>query len=423
MSRLPRARGGRTSPVLLGALASGLGIYLFQVVAARALDEQRLAPVAVLWTLQYLAFATLHHPGETYVAAVATRHGASSSEARLASRVVLRCSAAAGSVVGLVAWLLAPSLLSGDAGLALPAAAIVLVYGAFCVVRGMLVGQRRPGAYACATATDALLRVLLAVLVVALGATTARVAWTLPSGAAAVLLWFVIVDAPARRRDRKPDGADGAAGLTAATARLGPLSFLGASTAAALLAQTLLAGAPVLLAVTGGEPAVVSTAFLAFALARAPLVLGFGGLLALVVPFVERVRQDVVPGGGVAYAVRRFTLWTVVATAVAAVGGAVVGPTAVRVLFGAAFEPGAAVMGLVSAGSVLAGAGLLLTQAAVVLGVSRAVVLAWAGGLAVAGAVWACAPGDDLFRVAIAFAVGESTAALGLLRLARSSPG
>lgn len=411
-------RRGRVPPVLAGAVVSGLGIYAFQVVAARALDGERYAPVAILWTLQYLVFAIVLHPGETYVAAQATRHGVRSAQVRAACVAVLACSGVLSVLAAAVSLLLEEQLLGGDPWLAIVAGSVVLVYGGFVVVRGLLIGSDRRHAYAWATVTDAVLRVVVAALVVFAGATTAGLAWTLPSGAAAVVVWYLVAHIRARPgatprwRGRSRNRGERASTEAAS------LRFLGSAALAALLAQTLLAGGPLLLAAADARPVDVSTAFVTFTLARAPLVIGFGGLLSQVVPMVLRLRADGNPTA-LRSAIRRLAAATAGLTLLSGALGAAAGPAAIRGVFGPSYAPSAGVVALVAGGAVLAGAGLLLNQAGMVLGLERLLPLTWGCALGVAGLLWFALPGDPLARVALAYAGGELAAVLGFLVLAR----
>ena len=393
-----RARRLCPSALLLGAVASAAGIYIFQVVAARALDERAYAPLTVLWTVQYLVFAIVLHPGETYVAREVLSSGPRSEAVREAIGAVFVMTAALAMGAGVAGLLLADQLLGGDRSLAGVAVAVVVTYGAFVVVRGVLLGAGREPAYAWATASEALLRtaLLLALIGVGRGSTTASLAWTLPSGAVAVVVWYLLRNA--RGRFCWPRWGGGRS-----------LGFLGVSAGAALAAHTLLAGAPVLLAVDGANPGDVSTAFVAFTLARAPLVLGFGGLLAQIVPRVLHLQQQG-EDGALQAALLRLLAVSSALTGVAALLGAALGPGLVALVFGDDLAPGRGAAALVSAGSVLAGAGLLVTQAAVALGRVRWLPLPWLLGLCAAALLWTTLPGQDVLRVSTAFAGGELVA-------------
>ena len=87
-------RGGATSTVLVGAMVSGLATYGYQVLGVRALGEEAYAPVSVLWTVQYLAFAILLFPFEAFIA--------SGGPGRAAK--CLRWTLALTTVIGLGLW-------------------------------------------------------------------------------------------------------------------------------------------------------------------------------------------------------------------------------------------------------------------------------------------------------------------------------
>jgi O-antigen/teichoic acid export membrane protein len=180
-----------TTWVVAGSAVSGVAAYGFQLVGARALGEQAYAPIGVLWTLQYLAFAVPLISVESYLTRLRAR--ALHQPSALRGPLLRTCAwvAVMAVVVGAVTWRWRDALYAGDAQLAVVAAVIVAAYGAFAVVRGLLAGAERFRLYAVGTGAESLLRLLLVVPVVWLVGTTAGVAWTMPVGPLLVLSWWL----------------------------------------------------------------------------------------------------------------------------------------------------------------------------------------------------------------------------------------
>lgn len=408
-----RALLGRRDPVLLGAVAAGLAIYGFQIVAARALDEDGYAVLSVLWTLQYLAFAVVLHPAETFLARSTAVHGGA-PVVQHANRVVAAW--AASIATGVVAvGALNPTLLGGDRALAVAAGVTVMTYGVFVIVRGGLVGQGDETRYAWVTGGESVLRLAAAGVAVPFGVSTRSLSWMLPAGACVVLLLNRLVPRSGDPSDRSPASTALAAEGTGVVAVATPISrFLGHAVLASGAAQGLLAGAPLLLALQGAAPAAVATAFVVFALARAPLVLGFGGMLSRASASFERSARRA-NFGGLRVAVMRTAGVGMLMALSAGAAGAVAGPTVCRLAFGSGLVPSPVVAGLVAAGATLAATGMVLEQAAFALQTERAVMRSWMIALAVALLLVLALDGNPLRDVSLAFLGAELTAVVLLL--------
>jgi hypothetical protein len=63
-SPTPDTRGSGTSYMVVGTLVAAIGAYLFQLIAGRVLGPTALAPITVLWTIQFLVFTTVFMPME-----------------------------------------------------------------------------------------------------------------------------------------------------------------------------------------------------------------------------------------------------------------------------------------------------------------------------------------------------------------------
>ena len=161
----------------------------------------------------------------------------------------------------------------------------------------------------------------------------------------------------------------------------GPLAFLSGAAVAQLVSQTVLTGAPVLLALAGGAPHEVTSMFAALALFRAPYVVAVGSVPQLTV----RVTQRSLAGEQAALRtlVRSLLVVTVVAAGVAGLVGAWIGPDLLRLVFGDTVEVPAGQAAVMVAGCTVAVANLLLMVVA--LAEDRPGSSAWAWAVAVAG--------------------------------------
>jgi O-antigen/teichoic acid export membrane protein len=197
---------------------------------------------------------------------------------------------------------------------------------------------------------------------------------------------------------------------------LAPARFLFGAGLSQLVHQVLLTGGPVLLALSGGSPAEVTLLFAALALFRAPymLALGLAGQLSAHVARLAG-RGD---GTAVAALVTRLLAGGAVLGLLGALGGALLGPWLLPLVFGpeVTMAPGQAAV--VAAGCSLALACLGLTVVALARGAARRSAAAWLGATVAATALFGllvlttgASPSD---RVAWSFLVAEAVALAGL---------
>ena len=400
------ARSNGVLAVLVGSGLSGLAAYGFQVLGTQALGAEGYAPVGVLWTLQFLLFSVILYPVETWVTRlrVTSDHPGGAAHRQAVMRRLGVMIAATAVVLGLAAWLARGPLFHDSPALAAIVPFSLLAYGAYVVVRGLLAGGGLYVPYATATGVESLFRLLLAGLVVLAGATTTRLAWTLPSGALiAAALWW----------SRSRAGGTDSAPLLPEGAEPGPGRFLAATVAANAAAQTLLAAGPLVAVPLGATAAQVSVCFVTVTLVRAPLVFGYGGLLSRLLPPLTRRAQ-----AGDTAGLRSLGLRVVpVALAAGALGGliaALLGPAVVQAFFGAGFRPEPVFIGTAAAAALLATGNLLLNQVLVARHSEQRLVLPWLGALAVAGFVLWLVPGSALTAIGVALLAGELAALAGL---------
>jgi hypothetical protein len=189
-----------------------------------------------------------------------------------------------------------------------------------------------------------------------------------------------------------------------------PLAFVGGTGAAQLVGQAVLTGSPVVLAAAGGAPAAVTALFAGLSLFRAPYTL----LLGAVAPLTGRLTALAVAGrGGRLDRLRVLVVAGAVAAAVlAAAVGWLLGPWAVRLVFGGGVVLERSTAVPVAAGSALAMANLLLTLLVIARGRVLHLLRSWLLSLLPGAVLLAVAGAGSSTAVASAFAVVEAAALL-----------
>jgi hypothetical protein len=270
------------------------------------------------------------------------------------------------------------------------------------VLRGSLAGRGRMGAVAVSLVAENAVRCLLVAVLL-----LAQVHDPVAHGLCLVAGSLVALWPGAWRLDE------------AGASRGGSLSFLGGAATGQLLAQGVLTGGAVVLALLGGSPAEVTAVFATLALFRAPYMVVLGTL-----PQVTHHVTGLVEAGDLR-ALRllagRLAVLGAAVVMLGAVIGATAGPALVRAVFGDTVEIGRSDAGVIATGCALAMVNVVLMVAALALDRPGRVAGAW--GLAVlAGAVvllsttWL----QPVERVAVAFLAAE-VAATVLLAVAASS--
>jgi hypothetical protein len=208
-----------------------------------------------------------------------------------------------------------------------------------------------------------------------------------------------------------------AGGAVAPSARSS--AFLGGAATGQLLAQGVLTGGAVLLALLGGSPAEVTAMFAALALFRAPYMVVLGTLPQV----THRVTGLVEVGdvGTLRTLARRLVVLGAATVAVAAVAGGLLGPTLVRAVFGATVDVGAGAAAVIATGCALALVNVVTMVAALAQDRPERVVVSWGLALLVGGvALLALRPLPAPDRVAAVFLVTEVVAAVALAVVASS---
>lgn len=388
----PTAVRGARRHLAAVALAPVLA-YAVQVAGGRLLGPSGFAPVSALWTVLFLATTALVVPVEQYVA----------REVDAGRRVLQRGRITAGvlaTTVLLPVALVALTLERAFDGrpMFLPITATMMLGMTIALVaRGVYTGRRRFDLYARSIVLEGVARLVLALSGYAVTRDALGMSWGLALGA------FLALVGPFRRLDGTAprDRADRA------------VAFLGPYVIATIAAQALLASAPLVIAVLGAGAAATSVAFVTFTTLRTPVTLMIAAQARVLSAFLA------LRAGGeedrLTLLARRGAFGGLVLAAPAGLLGALVAPSAIVLLFGAAFRPDATFAGLVTAGATLAIANQYVGQASVARGRTRGLAAAWLTGLASAVAVLIARPPLTVEgRVALAF-VGGELVTLGLL--------
>lgn len=404
--------GSRRAPVALaaGSVVSGLLAYVLFVLVTRGLGAEEAAPVSVLWTQWTFAAAALTFPLQHWItrSIVAGHEGDVRSAApRVAAFVV-----AASLGLGLLAWLLRDRLFGrDDAWFPVLVVLVMLSSAAVGVMRGGLAGHGRFAAVAWSLVAENALRCALVGVLLLADVRDPEVHGLALVAGGLVALW------PSAWRIGGDGTGDGRA-----------LEFLGGAATGQLVAQTVLTGGPVLLALLGGSPVGVTAMFATLALFRAPYMVVLGTLPQL----TERVTTYVVEGAvdRLLSLARGLGVVTVVAVPLAAVLGAALGPRLLRLVFGSTVDVTAEVAAVLAAGCTLAVANVVLMVAALAGAWPSRVALAWGGAVVVglvaalvlAGASAVTRTAGVFLAVEVAATVALAVVAWGSLRLGRSRP-
>ncbi len=388
-----------TSALAVGSVVTGVLAYVFFAVTTRALGPETAAPVSVLWTYWSFSAAAMTFPLQHWIARTAAAHR-DESDVRSALPRLISVVLFTALLIGLVSWVAREQLFHRD-GLAFPSlmAAVTLGAGVLGVSRGTLTARRRFRTLAAALVAENALRCLTAVLLV-----LADVHHPVAYGAALLVGYVVVLASPASLRLRRSADRLGSAPS---------LRSLRGASGGQLLAQIVLTGAPVLLALAGGMPVDVTAMFAGLALFRAPYVVVLGLVSQLTGLLTTWVVQD--RRSSLDHARRLVAGLTVAAAAFAAVLGSTVGPALVRLIFGSEVRLEPLHTMLLAIGNAVALGSLVLTILVLARDRSAGVARAWLIACLVAGVFFTMAGGDSLDRACWTFALAQGAALLVLL--------
>lgn len=401
MGREGRGAKRDSTALALGSVASGLLAYAVFALTTRALGPADAAPVSILWTYWSFAGAALTFPLQHWIARSVAVHGEGAIRRSLPrlSLVLLGTSLA----LGALAWILREPLFR-RADLWFPGLVVLVTVGSAVigVVRGGLAARGRFGSLAGSLVAENAVRcALVGALMLADVRAAVGYGLCLVAGHLVAAFW------PASLRFGRTNTFGAAPS---------PLAFLSGAASAQLLAQIVLTGGPVLLALTGGTPGEVTVLFAALALFRAPYMVA----LSLVSQLTGRIAGMVVGGdqGGLRRTRSAVLSSTAAATVLAALVGVTAGPALLRLIFGSQVELAPALAGVVAVGSTVAIANLVLTVSVMAQAPPSAVAWSWVAAVSAAGmAFLAMGALSPLARTSWSFLVAEAVA-FGALLLA-----
>jgi O-antigen/teichoic acid export membrane protein len=378
-----------------GTVVAGIAAYAYIAVGTREYGAASFAPIAVIWSVWPAAAAGFGFPLEQWIARelAAGPRGEARVHAMLRSAlpaIVAICVAA-----GLVCWAVGNRVF-GESGLLYPVLLVAVSLGAASmgVLRGGLAGQGRYQASAVATALENAVRLLAALVVVGAGWGVKAYAAVLVLGPLVGLLWPTAF----RYRRSGARGADGAPGL-------------GELAGAALLAQIVLAAAPVILAAMVGATAAVTAVFVSLALLRAPYLIAVG----ISVRALPRLTRSLASGAtAMGSLLRRIAFGSAIGAIVAAAIAPLLLPGLVGLVFGDEAVPPDGTLSGLAAGVVGAHGALAAMVVLIAAGRSRIALRAWIVACLANAGLLAVLPIVPEVRVAAAFAGAEIVAVIAM---------
>jgi O-antigen/teichoic acid export membrane protein len=408
-----------TAAVGVGLIVAGLSAYGFLFFADKALSKTAYSPLGVLWSMVFLIGPGLFLPLEQEISrALAERRARNEGGLPVVRRAA---TIGAGLFLGVTVLLIFSAgwitehlfdeqyLLLVGLGLGLAGAM------AGHITRGCLSGTGRFNGYGTYLGTDGFLRVVGAVLLLAIGVNTPGPFGVVVGAAGLIAVPFALLV-------QKPDLEEGP---EASFSEVG--SALGLLLVASLCAFALMNIGPVIvqLLASDSQSEAAGRFVNGVVIARIPLFL-FQAVQASLLPKLSLLAhtghlRDFRSG------LRRLLVAVAGLAALGTVVGAVLGPFVVEVMFPSA-DLGSRTMGLLAAGAGLYMLAMACAQAVIALGGHGDQAIGWASGLAALFVTVLAGASLDLFlRVELGLLAGSAVAmvVIGLLlvrRLAVSGP-
>ncbi len=403
----------------IGIAATGVLTFAFFSIASHVLPAVDAKRIDLLWSVMFVIISVIYRPIEQLLSRTIADRRARGHE-RQAMRVPMTIQAASALVFLGVALPLHDTVVQGvfDGSAALYWVLVVgtLAYAASYFARGWLAGHQYFGLYGGLVLMEATSRVAFA-LAVAVGVASGQTAVALGIAAAPFVSLFVVPAAFARNRSGRTGSVPPPGGDPESLSLRGGAGFAVSVSGIQLAEQTLLNVAVLTVAATSPNRALAGIVFNVLLITRAPLQL-FQAIQTSLLPHLAGLEAG--RDGQVAFArTIRVTLLSIAGfSGAVAAGMLVLGPFAMRHLFGQHFVYDRFGLALIAVGMGLHLASGALNQAALARGRSRAAAAAWLGAAA-AFVAWMVAPvvGDQLLRVELGYfgATGLLAVALWLL--------
>jgi O-antigen/teichoic acid export membrane protein len=411
-------------PVFTGAwllsgsmLVSGVLIYAFHVLAARALGPAAYGQIAVLWAAMFLAVIVLFRPLEQTISRALADRLARGHEGRTVVRsvsILAMCILALLVGASALVWhIVTDRLFLGDSLMTALLVAGIAGYGVAYVIRGVFAGVRWFNGYGLSLIVDSVARLLIAVplLVVASKATAATAVIAAGAIGALVPLWF------GRGRVRRAFAPKGGSRFELGSA----LAFAAPASVIAAADQLLVNGSSLLVILEGGSDAskTAGIVFAATMLVRVPTYV-FQGLAAGLLPNLTHLNVVSDPRRFRRAVAHATGLLLCVGAGIVAVA-ALIGPQAMQLLYGSDFETGRAELVLLGAGVGFYLAASTLSQALLALDAGGRAAACWSSAALLFVGLYFAVPGEALWRISLAFALASfvNLVALGAVTLRR----
>jgi O-antigen/teichoic acid export membrane protein len=392
-------------PALAGAwvvsasmLGSGFLIYVFHVVAARSLTGADYGHIAVLWAAMFLAVIVLFRPLEQTTSRAVADRLARGEEVETVLRSVAVVSAVMLTVLlgaCALAWNpIADRLFLGSGVMTVMLLVGIASYGIAYVLRGVVAGARWFGGYGLGLMADAVSRIAIAVPLVFVASRSVAAAAVAVAGLAGGLVpvWT------GRRRLRATLRGTGGSRfrLRSTVAFAGPASLIAAAD------QLLVNGSPLLVTIEGGAARTAGIVFAATMLVRVPVYV-FQGLASSILPNLARlqaIEDDHRFRRAVLQAVGMLLAFGVLVVAFAGLAG----PEAMRLVYGPDFAVGRGDLLLLGTGVAFYLGATTFSQALLALDRVGRAATAWTLSAVLFVALYVALPGNELARIALAFA-------------------
>ena len=424
---------GRDAGLLTVALGTaGILTYVYFALASHNLSRDGYGEIVVLWSVVYVAVATLFRPIEQLLARSLAERGPGQRTGhvlRVAASIQLAIAATAIVIALFPSGPIEDELLGGDRELFAIFLAALVAFGGSFFARGFLAGRRQFGVYGGLLLVEAVARVAFA-LVVAVGIGTGRDLIAVGVAAGPLLSLLVVPlafrasarasaggEGPGAGED-EPGGGRSSAGIAAVpefTLSAG-WGFAGAVLLIMLSEQVILNAGP--LFVRAGEGAAAAGfIFNVLLVARAPLVL-FQAVAASLLPHLTRLRSRGDETGEAAFRLSVRATATAIGGFAAAVviGVLVLGPQAMQLAFGEKFDYDRLGLTIVAVGMGFYLCAQTLSQAALAQGQVRRAALCWAASAALF-VIANLIPGVDTFRAVEIGFTATAVVLCGLLYL------
>jgi O-antigen/teichoic acid export membrane protein len=403
--RAPRTFDGAV--LLSGAtVASGILAYAYHVLAARVLGPEAYGLVAVLWAALFLLVVVLFRPLEQTTSRALADRLARGHEVRSVLRAmfwIYLVLAVAIGIVGAIGWgLIGDRLFLGDSSYTAALVVGLAAYGVAYVLRGVCAGAGWFNGYALLLVSDGAVRVLFVVPLLFVAsrdlAAAAMVAAAVGSVALPVLIGRRVLGPLVHRGEGSPFHVGAA------------VAFAWPAAVIAVADQVLVNGGPLLVMLGGGANVgkVAGLVFAATMLVRIPVFV-FQGIATSMLPNLTRLHATA-ERALFRRAVLRAAGGLAGVALVIVVTAAAIGPEALQAVYGSEYTAGRLELALLGVGVGCYLATSTFSQALLALDCGRIAALGWVISALVFLVAYALIPGEALFRVSTAFALGTAVA-------------